>query len=252
MTPQFQQHTRQIEIENVSHIIPALIGVTLLMGLFAPAALASPTDCQAVDLSRSGAIGVAIDGITRWKDTSSPLTVTVQRDRLPALFLEAAPLLRSTRFKQGIASGNTCWSQSFRKNTVGNQAMVRSIGKGSLRSITQVMRVPVLPSNGKRQVLQARTILPEIIITPRNRISSIIGPVQENVKTDQSNITSLNQAMAIKPSSSNESLSLFEGRPILAMDALKTSFQLPVNEPLRMNMTTTQALHGGNCASGCP
>ncbi|WHZ15239.1 MAG: hypothetical protein OJF52_002080 [Nitrospira sp.] len=252
MMPQFHQHAQQIEIENVSHIIPALIGVTLLMGLFAPAALASPADCQTVDLSRSGAIGGAIDGITRWKDTSFPLTVTVQRDLLPALFLEAAPLLRSTRFKQGIGSGNTCWSQSFRKNAVGNQAVVRSIGKGSLRSITQVMRVPVLPSNGKRQVLQARTILPEIIITPRNRTSSIIGPVQENVKTDQSNIASLNQVMVIRPSSPHESLSLFEGRQTLAMDALKTSFQLPVNEPLRMNMTTTQALHGGNCASGCP
>lgn len=248
MTPQFQQHAQQTEIENVSPIIPALVGVTLLMGLFAPAVLASPADCQALDLSRNG----AIDGITRWKDTSFPLTVTVQRDLLPALFLEAAPLLRSTRFKQGIGSGNICWSQSFRKNTVGNQAMVRSTGKGSLRSITQVMRVPAPPYNGKRQFLQARTILPEIIITPRNRTSSIIGPVQENVKTDQSNIASLNQVMAIRPSSPNESLSLFESRPILAMDALKTSFQLPVNEPLRMNMTTTQALHGGNCASGCP
>lgn len=248
MTPQFQQHPQQTEINNVSPIIPALVGVTLLMGLFAPAALASPADCQALDLSRNG----AIDGITRWKDTSFPLTITVQRDLLPTLFLEAAPPLRSTRFKQGIGSGNTCWSQSFHKNTVDNQTMVRSIGKGSLRSITQVMRVPALPSNRKRQVLQARTILPEVIIILRNRTSSIIGPVQENVTTDQSNITSLNQTVTIRLSSPNEPLSLFEGRQILTMDALKTSFQLPVNEPLRMNMTTTQALHGGNCASGCP
>ena len=94
-------------------------------------------------------------------------------------------------------------------------------------------------------------MLPEIIITPRDRTSSIIGPVQENEKTDQSNIAGLHQAMAIRPSSS-ESLSLFEGWPIPTTDVLKTSFRLPVNESLRMNMTTTQALHGGNCASGCP
>lgn len=247
MTPQFHQYAQQTELEHVSRIIPALVGVTLLMGLFAPAALASPANCQAIDLSRSG----AIESLTSWKDTSLPLTLTVQRDLLPALFLEAAPLLRSTRFNHGIGSGNTCWIQSFRRNTMVNQAMVRSTGKGSVKSITQVMRVPALPYNGKRQVLQARTILPEIIITPRDRTSSIIGPVQENGKTDQSNIAGLHQAMAIRPSSS-ESLSLFEGWPIPATDVLKTSFRLPVNESLRMNMTTTQALHGGNCASGCP
>ena len=66
MTPQFQQHAQHTELENVLRIIPALVGVTLLMGLFAPAALASPADCQAVDLSRSG----AIESLTSWKDTS--------------------------------------------------------------------------------------------------------------------------------------------------------------------------------------
>lgn len=251
MTPRFQQHTQQTDIEHASPLVPALVGVTLLMGLFAPAAPASSADCQAVDLFRSDGLGMAIDGITTWKDASFPLTATAQRDRLSALFPEAAPLMSSTRFKKSLASGNTCWGQSFRKNTVGNQAMVRSIIKGAARSITQVMRVPVLPSHGKRQVLQARTILPEMIITPRHRPSNIIGPIQENLTTDRSNIAGVNQAMTISPSP-NESLSLFENRPTLAMDTLKTGFQLPFTEPLRMNMTTTQALHGGNCASGCP
>ncbi|WHZ21235.1 MAG: hypothetical protein OJF47_000347 [Nitrospira sp.] len=252
MTPQFQRYTQEFEIENVLPILSMLIGVTLFMGLFAPATAASPTDCQAVDLSRSGAVGVAIDGITRWKDTSFPLTAIVQRDRLPAPFLEAAPPLRSSRFNQGIGTGNTCLSQSFRKNTVVNHAMVRSIGKGASKSIIPVMRVPVLPYNEKRQALQARTILPEILITPSKRPPSIIGPIQENEQSDQANIATLNQAMTIRPSSSTESRFAFEGRPILATDTLKISFQLPANEPLRMNMTTTQALHGGNCASGCP
>ncbi len=246
MTPQFQQHAQPSELEHVSRIIPALVGVTLLMGLAAPAALASPADCQSVEMSRSG----AIEGITSWKDTSLPLTLTVQRDLLPALVLEAAPLLRSTRSNQWIGSGNTCWSQSFRRNTVINQALVRSVGKGSSKSIT-VMRVPAFSYNGKRQVLQTRTILPESIITPRDRTSSLIGPVQESVKTHQSHIAGLSQAMAIGPFLS-EPQSLFEGRPILATDALKTNFRLSVDESLRMNMTTTQALHGGNCASGCP
>lgn len=247
MTPQFQQHASHTEIKNASRIIPALVGGALLMGLFAPAALASWTDCQAVGLSRSGAIA----SITGWKDLSVPLTFTVQRDLMPALFLEAAPLLRSTRFNHGMGSGNPCWGQSSRRNTVVSQALVRSVGKSSTRSLTQAMRILALPYNGKKQVLQARTILPEIIITPRDRISSIIGPVQENVTHDQSHMAGLNQVMATRPTP-GESHSLAEGRPILATDALKADFRLPVNESLRMNMTTMQAIHGGNCASGCP
>jgi hypothetical protein len=88
-------------------------------------------------------------------------------------------------------------------------------------------------------------MLPEIAVPPRERISSIIGPVQEKAKIDQSHIAGLNQTMASQP---------FPGelRPILATDALKTSFRPPVNESLRMNMTTMQALHGGSCANGCP
>ena len=247
MTPQFQQHARNSELEQVSRIIPALVGATLLMGLVATAALASPADCQSVDASRRG----VIDGITSWKDTSLPLSIPAQRDLLPALVLDAAPLSRSTRFNQGIGSGNTCWNQSFRRNTLVNQAVVKSFGKGSVKSITQVMRMPALSYNGKRQVLQTRTIQPESIITLRERTSSLIGPLQENVKTDQSHIAGLGQARAIGPFFS-ESLPLFEVRPILATDAFRTNFRLSVNESLRMNMTTTQALHGGNCASGCP
>lgn len=250
MTPQFQQHAQHTELEYVSRTIPAIVGVTLLMGLFAPVALASPADCQVVDLSHGG----ATESITSWKDTSLrtlPLTVTVQRDLLPAPFLEAAPLLRSTRFNRGISSENTCWSQSFRTNTVVNHAMIRSVGKGPLKSFTPVMRVPALPYNGKRQILQARTILPDMAMTPRDRTPRIIGPVQENAKVDQANIPNLNHAIAMRPSH-GASLPLFEQRPILATDALQTGFRLQVNESLRMNMTTTQALHGGNCASGCP
>ncbi len=36
MTPQFHQHAQQTELEHVSRIIPALVGVTLLMGGLPP------------------------------------------------------------------------------------------------------------------------------------------------------------------------------------------------------------------------
>ena len=203
MTPQFQQHIRQTTFKNVSRIIPALIGVALLAGVFAPAALASSTDCQAVDLSGKG----AVEGLTNWKDTSLPLTLTVQRELLPAMFLEAAPLVASPLFNHGLGGRNSCWTPPVRRNSVINHAIVRTFGKGSWKSVTRVMRVPALPYNGSRQVLRPRTILPEVTITSTSRdgISSIIGPVQEAVTSDQSKFAGLGQAVVLQPSTSASS-----------------------------------------------
>ena len=246
MTPQSPQHAHR-GFEHVSRIIPAVVGATLLMGLAATAALASPADCQSVDLLRRA----DAEGMRNWKNTSLPLTLTAQRDPLHVLVREAAPLLRSTRFNRWIGSGNTCWSQSFRRNPPVNQALMRSVGKASVKTIARVMKVPARAYNGKSPVLQTRTILPESIITLRDRTSSFIGPVQEHVKTVQSPVAGLSQARAVGPFL-RASLPLFEDRPILPTDAFRMNSRLSVNEDLRMNMTTTRALRGGNCASGCP
>ena len=260
MTPQFQQHAQHTEPGCLSRMFPAVLAAAILIATFAPVALASAAECQGADLSR----GSAIEGITSWKDTSlgiRPLTLTVQRDLygelVPSPILEAAPPVRSIRFSRGNMENrgmdtlNLCWSQSLRKNAVVNQAMIKSIGKSPAKAFTQIMRLPATPYNGRRPVIKTGLTLPEIDITAHYRTPSIIGPVQENLKADQSYNPSLNQAVAMRPSP-GESLTLFEGRPVLATDTLKTGFRLPVNESLRMNMTTTQALHAGNCASGCP
>lgn len=260
MTPQFQPHAEQAETVCVSRIIPVLFGVLFLMGESVPAALASPVDCQSIDFLRGGPIG---DG-PKWKGTSLqilPPLLTVQRDLYDSLSSapveEAAPLLRSSRFgrghieNRGIKHSAPCWGQPFRKHSLVDQAMFRSLGKGLSKSFIHNILIPAPPSNGKRQILKTRTILPDLAIAPGEKTPNIIGPIQEHVTADQSGIPSLDHALAIRPFP-GESLPLFEGRTILQTDPLRPSFRLPGNESLRMNVTTTQALHGGNCANGCP
>jgi len=259
MTPQIQQQTKQTETVCVSRMIPILLGTILLMGGYAPIVLATPADCQYIDLVRENAIRDGSNSQDTSLQTLAPI-LTPQRNLYGPLglapVLKAAPHLRSSRFGRGdmenrdIKRLDTCWTQSFPKNTVVKQAVITATGRGASKGFMQVRRIPTFPYNGMRQVFQARAILPDSATIPRQAFPSIIGPVQENVTVDQSNIPSLHAAVAMGPSS-NESLSPFGSRAILATDALKTSFRLPGNESLRMNMTTTQALHGGNCANGC-
>lgn len=260
MTPQFHEHVPQPEPECFSRIIPTVLATAILIILiatFAPVAQASPAECQGANLSRDNN---AIESITSWRETSLrilPLTLTVQRDLygglIPAPILEAAAPIRSARFGRGnmnyhvMDNVDTCWSQSLRKNTAVNQAVIKSIGKSPSKFFTPVMRVPPLYYIGRKQFLKPRTLLPEMGLVPQDRAPSVIGPVQENWQPGQANAQGLNQSIAMRPIGS-EALTLFDGRPILAIEQLQTGLRPPVNESMRMNMTTTQALHGGNYA----
>ena len=132
-----------------------------------------------------------------------------------------------------------------------NQVMIRSIGKTQAKAHTQVMRASALPYNGKRQVLTIRTTPPEIGPSARYKPAPRIGPVQEIQKPILSDERSVSQAVAALLSTV-ESPSLFGGQPFVASNPLQRALELPDNESLRMNLTAAQALHGGNCVSGCP
>ena len=249
MSPQFEQHATHPKLKDALPLIPAVAGAVFLMGLFAPMTLASPIDCQVADPSRDS---VREDGMG-WKTTSLrilPLTSYVQqeryRDLLPGPLLETLPL-RNTHFPR-IMSLDSCWKPASRKISRANQASI--IGKGSSKAVIQVMRVPAHQYSGKGQSLRARAILPEMTQPSFERNPGIIGPVQDNVSVNHSSLQG--PGLAIARSSTTITLPLFEAGTIGTTDAPKTSFRLPANESLRMNMTTTQALHGGNCASGCP
>jgi hypothetical protein len=259
MTPQCRLPIEPMSSASVTRIISLSLGVVLLMGGLTPIASASLSECQGVDPIQG-------DFIRGLNDTDASFqilmpTLTLQQrlyGTLPDPVLKATFSLRGSRFGRGDMenrdpnSSDGCWGQSFRKNLVVKQAMIKSNGKGVSKGLTQVMKAPALPYNGQRQVFRTRATLPGMGTSfPRQLLPSIIGPVQENATDGQSNMPSPRQAMVMGPSS-NELFPLFEGYPISTSDRPKSGFWLPGNESLRMNMTTTQVLHGGNCANGCP
>ena len=126
-----------------------------------------------------------------------------------------------------------------------------AIGKTQTKASKQPMKLSALPYNGKRHVLTMRTTPAEIRVSVREKPATIIGPVQEIGKPTLSNDRRVSQAVAALPSIT-ESVPLFGGQPFAASDRFRSTLQEPDNEPHRMNLTTAQALHGGNCPGGCP
>jgi hypothetical protein len=260
MTPHFTQKVQQAENRWRSPLLPFILAAVSLIVTVDPARLASAAECQVTDLIDGG----TIQGLTRWKGTTSsilPLTITVERDiyggLVPYTVLEITPYMKSGRIvrshteNQRIATIGACLSQDIRESALFNQAITKSIGKTQAKVHTQVMRASALPYNGKRQVLKIRTTPPEIGTSARYKTATIIGPVQEIQKPILSDERSVSQAVATLPSTV-ESPSLFGGQPFVALNPFQSALQLPDNESLRMNLTAAQALHGGNCVSGCP
>ena len=255
MTPQFTQNAQRTE-----NRWPYILATVSLIAIVSSASLAAAVECQVTGLVDAG----TPPGMTTWKGITlriPPLTITVERDIygefISSPLPEIAPYMNSSRIAWGntenkaAATSDTCWNQSARKSALFNQAMIKSIGKTQIKAHTQFMRVPALPYNGKRQVLKIRTTLPEIETSARDKTATVIGPVQEIRKPGLSDDRAVSQSVATRPYTV-ESPSLLGGQPLVALDPFQSAPQMSVNESLRMNLTTTQALHGGNCASGCP
>ena len=260
MTPYFTQKAPQSENRWLSHRLPSLLAAVSLVATVAPANLAAASECQGTDLTEAG----TIQRLTSWKGTTFStvsLTMTVMRDihgqLIPSPALAVASYMKSSRLvlgkseNRGMATIGVCSSRYIRKSAPFNHAMFRSIVKNPAKAHTQFMNVPVLLYNGKRQGLTIRTTPPEIRISARYKADTLIGPVQEIRKSVLSDNRSVSQAVATLPSTV-ESSSLFGGQPSVAVNPFQSALQLPSNESLRLNMTTAEALHGGNCASGCP
>jgi hypothetical protein len=258
MTLHFTQKAQQAKNRWLSPLLPSILTAVSLIATLDPASLAAAAECQVTE------DGGTIQGMPTWKGTTLsilPLTITVERDiyggLVPSPVLEVAPYMESSRIvrgnteNQGIATIGVCLSQDIRKSARFNQALIKSNGKTQAKAHTQVMKVSALPYNGKRQVLTIRTTPPEIGTPARYKTATIIGPVQEIQKPILSDERSVSQAVATLPSTV-ESPSLFGGQPFVALNPFQSALQLPDNESLRMNLTAAQALHGGNCVSGCP
>ncbi|MEO8046062.1 MAG: hypothetical protein ABI684_02145 [Nitrospirota bacterium] len=148
------------------------------------------------------------------------------------------------------AASDACVRQDIHKSARFNQAIINSIGKPQAKAHKPAMKVSILPYNGKRQVSRMRTTPMEIGISAHDQAHILIGPVQEIKYPILSEERRVSQSVAAPPSIGQ--FQSFGGCPFVALNPFQSAVQLPDNESLRMNLTTTQALHEGNCATGCP
>jgi len=235
--------------------------VFLLVSLIADAlnlagvSTVAAAECPATDLRDGG----TIQGMPRWKPTNLsilPLTITVKRDiygeLVPSPVLGVAPYMKSSRIVLGkMEKIGACSSQYIRKSAPFNHAIFRYIVKNPTKAHSQFMNVPVLLYNGRRQGLTLRASPPDIAISSRYKADTLIGPVQEIRKSVLSDNHTASQAVVTR-AFTVESPSLLGGQASVASNPFLRGLQGPDNVSLRMNLTTEQVLHGGNCASGCP
>ena len=238
-------------------LVVGLIADALILAGVSPVAAA---ECQFTDVIDGG----TIQGLPKWKGTTLsilPLTITVERDisvgLVPSPVLGVARYMTNNRIllgkteNQGMATIGACTSQDIRKSALFNHAMFRSIVKSPSKAHTPFMNVPALLYNGKRPGLMIRTTPLEIGISARYKPDTRIGPVQEIQTSPLSDNRTVSQAVAMGLSTV-ESAPLLGGQPFVASNSFQRALQRSDDESLRMNLETTQALHGGNCSRGCP
>ena len=258
MTPQFPHTTHQEEHRWLWPLIPSIWAAGSFILTVDSASLATAAECQVIE--ESG----AIQNMTAWKaaTASTPSLInTSERDIFGGFVLppvqEVAPSMNKSRFTWGnvvaqeVAVIGVCVREDIRPSARVSQTMITPIGKNHAKTLTQVMKVSVLPYNGKRHVSKMRMTLPEVGVSAHRQAPTVIGPVQEIQTSMLSGERGASQASATLPSTADFS-SLFGSQPFGALNPLQNALPLPGNESLRMNLATTQTLHEGNCASGCP
>jgi hypothetical protein len=258
MTTQFPRNAQQEKHRWLWPLIPSVLAAGSFISTVDFASLAAAAECQLTEDSG------AIQNMTAWKaaTASTPSLInTTEREIFGGFVLppvrETAPYMNKSLFTWGdavdqeIAAIGLCVRHDIRTSARVSQTMITPIGKTQARALTQGMKVSVLPYSGKRQVFKMRTTPPEIGISAHQQAPTIIGPVQEIQKPNLSDGRRVSQFGAALPSTVEFS-SQFGGQPIVASNQFQNALPLPGNESLSMNLTTTQALHEGNCANGCP
>ncbi len=227
MTPHFTQKAQHAGNRWLLPLLPSILAAVSPIATLDPIRLAAATDSPITE------DGCTIQSMATWKGTTSsilPLTITPERniygELAPSSVLEIVPHKTSGR-------------------------MACAIGKTQGKARRQSRQVSAFPYNGKKHVRSIGTTLTEIEVSPREKSAAIIGPVQEIWKPTLPHERIGSQTVAALPST-GESTSLFGGQPIGALNRFSSLVQEPDNESHRMNLTTAQALHGGNCPNGCP
>ena len=257
MTPQFSQKAWKAGHRWHWPPLPFLVAAVMLIATVASAHRAAAATCPVTEADGMSQGLSTSDGTASW---ALPLTLTVDRDLygglVPFPVRERAPYMKRSRMSLGktedqeIVTIGACLSQDIRKSALFRQAMVTSLGKAQANAHTQIRKVSALPYNGNRHIFLIRTTSPEIGISLRKRARTIIVPVPELQQSSLPDGQSVSQPVTALPPT-GEFPSPFGGQLLVAVPPFQNTLQLPSNESLRINLTTAQAMSGGNCAGGC-
>jgi hypothetical protein len=253
MAPQFPRKAQQEENRWLSPLLQSILAAMSFIMIVDLASPAVAAECKLTE-------GEMVQGMPAWKGATSStlsLTNTITRDIsggfAPSPVRESAPnnslFARGNIVAQEMATIGACLRQDIRKSARFNQAVINSFGKPQAKGHKSAMKVSI-HHKGKRQVSGMRTTPLEIGISAHDQTSTIIGPVQATKHPILSDERGVRQSVAASPSIGQ--FQSFGGQPFVALNPFQNALQLPDNESLRMNLTTTQALHEGNCANGCP
>jgi len=163
---------------------------------------------------------------------------------VPMSFLSAGLIVHADVRNQGIAPIDTAAGKGSRAHTIGNRASTTGNRTIKTRSRIPTVKISIPPHSGKKHALRMRTLPPEVDLGTGERPSVIIGPKDQH----HSNTTAAMDVFPLTPVTQSGH------RPVDLLIPFENVLQKPgyATESNRMNSTTTLALHGGECAYGCP
>jgi hypothetical protein len=234
-----------------SPLVGCLLVTTVVMATLQPTSLVRAAGCLVNEET------VTFEDRPHWEIIVSPI-----HELLPTLawncFCGYAPYMNSVQYGlgktgiRGISTLTTCPSLNGVKMARVDRTTLTPIGKAN--SKRQTLGVATLPYTGMKSVLVRRTSPLEskrsTYSTPYTPTATI-GPVQEFQSSSLSSERNLIQTIPVVPLRDTSSV-LFGDHRWNLLTQFQGLQQLPNGESHRMNMTTTLALHGRDCVSGCP
>lgn len=144
---------------------------------------------------------------------------------------------------QRIAPIRASGERGPRTNATVNRASILARKTAKTQSSISTVKIDVRPYSEKIHSLRARMTPIDIINKTGERPSIIIGPTDQH-SANQTTAINLFPAVPVAQS----------GRPPADLSNLLPNAMLQprYDESARMNVTTTRAIHGGECAYGCP
>jgi len=252
MTPLSPSRIEREHDHSLSLLVALILAALDFFPTIADRNAAAATECPTAELAEPQPI-LKLSTRSSLSQRSLPPAISEQdsRQRLaassacaPAPFRADGLITRARMRDQDIATPNAAVGQGFRADTTVNRASTTGTRTLKTKSRIPTIKISVPPPSGKTHALRTRTTPIQIEAGTGRRPSGIIGPKDQR---STSQTTALNIFPPTPVGGSRH-------QPVDLSNPLRKVLPRPGydEESNRMNLTTTLALHGGDCAYGCP